>query len=124
MTGSFASAENRGVHAFRKRQSSLVLIGCNQRCESCGQAGPYWFAGRIPAHDAGGCGGRQRRFPTGAAAYGIPKKAAPWEAESNGTPWSTPELIVTAGEGFVAGHRATSGMASRISKEVVASHRS
>src|SRR5215475_5442242 len=38
------------------------------------QTGPKALASRAPSHFAGGCGGRQRRSPTGGAAYGTPLK--------------------------------------------------
>ena len=41
---------------------------------SCMARGPNRSAGRTPAHGAAGCGGRQRRSPTGGAANGMPLK--------------------------------------------------
>ena len=71
MTGSFAEDACEGVQMLRKRQSSLcaptrahgsVLV------VACGQAAPTSVAARTPVHFASGCGARQRRLPTGAAA--------------------------------------------------------
>jgi hypothetical protein len=42
--------------------------------EFCGAQGPGFVASRIPVHGSGGSGGRRRSSPTGARAYGMPRK--------------------------------------------------
>src|SRR6202041_730843 len=63
-----------GVNTFRNRQSSVVDAMPNGEAV-CGQ----WFANCGAAsvwnHGACGTGGRQRKLPTGAAAYGIPRNS-------------------------------------------------
>src|SRR5208337_976021 len=62
-------------------------------------AGPNTFASRTPVHAGGSCGGRQRRFPVGGAAYGMPRKAASVGSAPKRVPLSIPESIVTRGSG-------------------------
>src|SRR5215831_16792462 len=55
---------------------------------------PGWVASRTPLHGCGGCGAANRRTPTGAAAYGIPRKTAPPLFQ---VPRTSPPLVVTTG---------------------------
>ncbi|OKK03149.1 hypothetical protein AMK33_26420 [Streptomyces sp. CB02400] len=59
---------------FRTRQSSSVLeIGAY--CEgTCGHNGPGSVASRTPIHGRTGRGGAHRYLPSGAPAYGMPRK--------------------------------------------------
>lgn len=40
----------------------------------CGHSGPHFKASQVPCQGSLGCGGRNLRSPTGASAYGIPRK--------------------------------------------------
>src|SRR5262245_46786425 len=53
---------NSAVHGLRDRARFWTQLSENLS------------ALRTPSHFAGGCGGRQRKFPTGGAAKGIPLK--------------------------------------------------
>lgn len=58
-----------GRHTLMNRQSSLVgPVLDGDRHES-----PNDVASNVVDHGVGGCGGCQRRAPTGGAAYGIPQ---------------------------------------------------
>src|SRR5215472_8164628 len=73
MTG-FAAPLFPVVKMFRYRQSSLVDWGPpNDCCSVTMHESAYCVASNRPWL-AGGCGGIQRRSPTGGAANGIPKK--------------------------------------------------
>src|SRR3954469_5028604 len=78
-TGQGPSPE-RGVQTLRYRQSSSPGgIGPQAKSEigrwGWGGGGPKVSASSSPAHGATGAGGRQRRSPTGGAAYGMPRYA-------------------------------------------------
>ncbi len=70
ITGSRSPGEPAGVQTFRYRQSSLVRPTPSgpMAAASCGHEGPYAAHSRTPSQAATGCGGRQRRSPTGGAA--------------------------------------------------------
>src|SRR5215469_9534938 len=59
-----------GAQTLMNRQFSLPPAGNPGNC--CAHSLPYAVACKVDDQGAGGCGGRQRRFPTGGAAYGIP----------------------------------------------------
>src|SRR5690606_10047610 len=83
---------------FRYRQSSLTspcamnsyVHGGRTSTMSCTQLGANSCAWRVPVHDGAGCGSRQRRSPTGGAAYGTPRKTVMAALRSAGTPESRP----------------------------------
>ena len=67
-----------GVHTLRVRQSSLAPGSWKTMSEAPPDwmhRGPKSLAVRTPFHLAPGCGGCQRRLPTGGAAKGMPLKA-------------------------------------------------
>src|SRR5580765_7219988 len=92
---------------FNFRQSSLPIVAPARLNE--GQFGGAAIAFSIAgAHGAAGCGGFQRRSPTGGAANGMPRKAhdAPLS-----TPCTSPLVVVTrqdAASGLPAGENETS----------------
>ncbi len=67
---------------------------------ACGQIGPNASHVRTPAQRSGGWGGRKRRRPTGAAAYGTPRNTTP---PSISAPRTRPELVVASVECSKAG---------------------
>src|SRR5215467_2231817 len=67
ITGSGFAEDLAGRQTLRVRQSSDFGT-----LSVCMQAGPKRLASFTPAHASTGCGTRQRRSPTGGAAYGIP----------------------------------------------------
>ena len=71
MTGNPA-APGSGVHTFRTRQSSPVVVSQADRTLSgaatCGGSAPSRVASRTPPHGCTGCGGRSRFAPNGGAA--------------------------------------------------------
>src|SRR5437588_1448696 len=79
MTGRSAPRSRPGVHTLRVRQSSSLgesspPMPPPRAGSGCGAHAPYSVAGRTPFHGATGCGGRNRRGPTGGAANGTPRK--------------------------------------------------
>src|ERR1700679_199451 len=81
------------------RQSSLGLVvprgAASLGSGNCMQSWPYWVALRTPRQATTGCGGLQRRSPTGGAAYGIPlKETTPSFADPPKTPVSTVTVTV------------------------------
>jgi hypothetical protein len=84
------------VHTLSVRQSSLVFAAHSPPGTRCGHAGPAAVAARSPAHGATGCGGRQRRSPTGGVANGTPRNTRTPAAESS-RPTSVPASTVTRG---------------------------
>src|SRR5689334_21871093 len=82
-----------GAKTFRYRQSSLVLTAPNGDA-GCAQCGPNAVAGRTPCHREAGCGGCQRRSPTGGAAYGTPRNEL---TPADEAPRSSPESTRTSG---------------------------
>ena len=63
-----------GVQTFRNRQSSLCgMLAVTPMPGFCGHTAPNRLASRTPVQCGAGAGGRQRRGPMGAAAYGIPR---------------------------------------------------
>ena len=71
MTGSFAAARWAGRHTFSTRQSSEGGVPSGAASPgngSCAQSWPYSVVVFTSDHGVTGCGGRQRRFPTGGAA--------------------------------------------------------
>ena len=82
ITVSVSLALCAGVQIFKYRQSSLM--GTNPSCQAllpsvsvggCMHAAEKWSAALTPCQATTGCGGRQRRLPTGAAASGIPRNS-------------------------------------------------
>src|SRR5512138_611828 len=67
MTGSGFADIVAGRHTLRVRQSSDFGT-----LSACTQAGPNRLVSFTPAQASTGCGTRQRRLPTGGAAYGMP----------------------------------------------------
>src|SRR5579864_4032950 len=59
-----------GAQTLMNRQFSLPPAGKGGNC--CAHSLPNAVACRMDDQGAGGCGDRQRRSPTGGAAYGIP----------------------------------------------------
>ena len=78
MTGS--PSASFGAFTFRKRQSSAELacgdapVWPGAGKVVCRQVEPYCVALRTPSQSSGSSGGRHRRPPTGAAAYGMPRQ--------------------------------------------------
>ena len=80
ITGSELSTD--GVAMVSVRQSSswgwvaeiTSASGPSSGSTACGQIGPSSVASRVPSQGAGGCGGANRRSPTGGAANGTPLK--------------------------------------------------
>src|ERR1700733_983913 len=79
------------------RQSSLGLVvprgAASLGSGNCIQSWPYWVALRTPRQAATGCGGRQRRSPTGGAAQGNTLQGS---TPSFAAPLKTPVSTVTA----------------------------
>src|SRR5882762_156552 len=66
-----------GAQTFRDKQSSLPPGSRNTmsgKIRPCMHRAPNLVAWRTPAHLDGSAGGFHRSFPTGGAAYGIPRK--------------------------------------------------
>ena len=74
-------SHRRGAKTLRKRQSSLpsvsVTLPSSSKANGWRHGEPNAVASRTPVHEAAGAGGRQRRAPTGGAAYGIPRHSLP-----------------------------------------------
>ena len=68
MTGSASSLDSAAVTTFRCRQSSLMGLAAPMLLLPWGQRSGHSVASRTPSQGATGCGGCQRRLPTGAAA--------------------------------------------------------
>ena len=71
ITGSRSSRVRAGVQTLRYRQSSLCPVGSEPPpmvAPLWGQEAPKRVQVRTPVHGRTGCGGRQRRSPTGGAA--------------------------------------------------------
>ena len=86
----------RGCGTFVGRQTLSVRQSSDFGTLSvCMHAGPNLSAGRIPCQGFTGCGTRQRRFPIGGAAKGIPLKLM---TLSVATPRNAPESILTSVE--------------------------
>src|SRR5215471_1675869 len=61
-----------GAQTLMNRQSSLPLFGPDFPICGCVQISPKAVALSVAVQDSAGCGGAQRRSPTGGAAYGMP----------------------------------------------------
>src|SRR2546425_12288788 len=61
-----------GAQTLMNRQSSLPAFGPDFPMAGCVQMLPKAVAASVALHGACGCGGAQRRLPTGGAAYGMP----------------------------------------------------
>src|SRR5262245_57351073 len=80
MTGSRSLADFASVETLSVRQSSLDATGGGvdspaargRKFVGCGHCGPNCVASRTVVHGSGATGGRHRRAPVGAAAYGMP----------------------------------------------------
>ena len=71
----------------------------------CGQIGEAVTAFRVAgAHGAAGCGGLQRKLPSGGAANGMPRNV---QEDSFAMPWTSPLTVVTR-------HETVCGVASNI----------
>src|ERR1700683_2864461 len=94
MTGCLALAEPAAGQTLRKRQSSLIFggvaVGFAPRKAACMHIAPNSSAFRTPSQGTAGCGSRQRSFPTGGAAYGMPRKTRT-EPSDPPTPETKPE---------------------------------
>src|SRR5580698_11587577 len=55
-------------------------------------AGANLSAARTPVHATGGCGGRQRKSPSGGVAKGMPLYTV---APSSAMPWTRPDCVRT-----------------------------
>src|SRR5690242_10072342 len=81
-TGSRAPGSGEGVQTLRLRQSSPGISGSDRYWANAseyggfGAVGPKVPASRSPSQGSGGSGGRNRRGPTGGAAYGMPRNTA------------------------------------------------
>ena len=68
----------------------------------CGAQGPDAVASRSPSQGATGSGGVNRRSPTGAAAYGMPRK---WQTDPRRNPTMAPAGKVNRSDtAFIAAH--------------------
>jgi len=56
-----------------EEQAVLGVAALAERAATCGQWLANWVASRMPRQRAARSGGFQRRSPTGAAAYGMPR---------------------------------------------------
>jgi hypothetical protein len=70
-----------GAWTFTVRQSSSAVIATvggwmSGFASACGAIAPKSEASRMPSHDSTATGAANRRFPTGAAAYGMPRQAS------------------------------------------------
>jgi hypothetical protein len=81
-----------GAHTFTNRQFSLPAGGL---VAPCVHSLPNCVACRVVVHGAGGCGGSQRRFPTGGAAYGIPSHSLTPLVVVLVIPQTGPEVVCT-----------------------------
>src|SRR5215470_314727 len=61
-----------GAQTLMNRQSSLPWFGPDFPICGCVQTAPKAVAFSVVVQDSAGCGGAQRRSPTGGAAYGMP----------------------------------------------------
>src|SRR5690349_11884015 len=66
---------------------------------TCGQLLAYSVALSVPFQRLADCGGCQRSFPTGGAAYGMPRKML---TTSFVRPWTLPSVVVMTGPSFAA----------------------
>ena len=69
--------------------------------------GPYWVASRTPVQALAGCGGRQRRSPTGGAAKGMFLKLVTAPAVA---PLSSPSATLTVSDAKAGAARADKAM--------------
>src|SRR6185312_491498 len=103
MTGSLApGAAAAGRHTLMNRQSSDEYGAMDPPARwkpACAQSAPNLLASRTPSHVGAGCGGRQRKSPTGAAAYGIPLKV---ETSPSVAPRTMPDAVRTVGPALEA----------------------
>src|SRR5262245_46519445 len=90
-TGSGALASAAGAHTLRYRQSSEPPSSA-PAVEISTQLGPHAMVSRTPSHAGIGCGGLQRRSPTGGAAYGTPRHAT---TSPSRTPRTYPASVAT-----------------------------
>src|ERR1700722_18840478 len=87
-----------GVHTFRYRQSSEPRAAASwfHFASICAQEGPKSEASRIPLQDLTSAGSRHRKSPTGGAANGRPRNAAP-SGFGNSSPRTSPPIIDITG---------------------------
>src|SRR2546423_471916 len=96
ITGAAVVGAGPGVQMFNFRQSSLPAVPVVAGGLIRGQLGGAVMALSVAgAQDAAGCGGFQRRLPTGGAANGIPRNA---QDEPRSTPRTSPLTVVTRHE--------------------------
>jgi hypothetical protein len=94
ITGSGFVGAGSGVHTFRDRQfSSLVVAYAMEEGSICGQMGPRAVALSVVVHGAAGCGGFQRLSPPVDAANGMPRNDRTPPAVA---PWTIPLSVGTS----------------------------
>src|SRR5215468_4743200 len=93
-----------GAQTLMNRQSSLPVFGPDFPTAGCVQMLPKAVAASVALHGAGGCGGVQRRLPTGGAAYGMPSHSL---TPLNTMPHTAPDDVRTTG---VAGSHGTAAV--------------
>src|SRR3954447_15657456 len=104
-TGRRAAPSTAGVQTLSDRQSSPMVTRRFARRSglmSCGGIGPNRAASRSPDHDFTGAGERQRRSPTGGAAYGTPRNATTGPARS---PRRAPDEVRATSTSATVGQR-------------------
>src|ERR1700733_10079355 len=91
MTGRFDPAVALcGAQTLTNRQFSVPPDG--NAGKSCTHSLPKAVASRVEVHGVGGCGGSQRREPTGGCAYGMPSHS---ETPLLTMPQTGPSAVVT-----------------------------
>src|SRR6185312_7484794 len=117
-TGNFPPGLRVGAHTLRYRQSSLMPAERNTMSPyngRCMQRGPKWSALRTPVQPLTGCGGFQRREPTGGAAYGMPLNSSRPDLASR-LPDNVPVSMRTVGTESAANTASTTSAKARPSK--------
>src|SRR5215468_885592 len=93
-----------GAQTLMNRQSSLPWFGPDFPICGCVQTAPNAVALSVVVQDSAGCGGAQRRSPTGGAAYGMPSHSL---TPLNTMPHTAPDDVRTTG---VAGSHGTAAV--------------
>jgi hypothetical protein len=94
MTGADDTGAGSGVQTFSFRQFSLPMTVVLPAGLTCGQATPA-VAFSVFSQGAAGCGGFHRRFPSGGAANGMPRKLHDTPLS---IPWTIPFVVVARHE--------------------------
>src|SRR3954447_27068529 len=93
-----------GAKTLRKRQFSFPSVDATPpsgvKSEGCRHGDPKLAALRTPLHEPARAGGRKRRAPIGAAAYGMPRHSRPDDVV---TPSIAPLVVTTIGPEASAG---------------------